>query len=229
MKKFIWLLPILILAGCGGPKLQQITMVDNKQNHNITEGNSFQIVLPSNQTTGYKWELVDLTSGVLEKVKEDYKVSTKYSEGVVGAGGEEIWTFKVLKDERSHIVMEYRRPWDKSEVANNFMVTINGNPGDDGFLTYFGAIKSAPDDSAYDDYFVSEDGTEFGLMPYKIDYIADPGIKSRIAEFTDKDTRLEVRGELVEDKAEHQGKKLIIHEIRERELSSRVGRTLLKI
>jgi len=216
MKKIIWLLPILFLAGCGGPKLQQIALAGKDYNYKIAVGESFQVVLPSNQTTGYKWELVDLTKDVLAQVKNEYRVSKKYAANVVGAGGEETWTFKVLKDERSHIVMEYRRPWSKSEVANKFTITINGNPGDDGFLTYFGQIKSAPAGSAYNDYFVSEDGTEFGLTPYEIDYIADPGVKARIAEFTDKDTRLEIRGELIEDVADHNGQKLIVHEITEK-------------
>lgn len=68
----------------------------------------------------------------------------------------------------------------------------------------------------FPDLSLNEDGTEFGLMPYERDKIADPGVKSRIAEFTDKDTRLEVRGELVDDMAEHQGKKLVVHEIEEK-------------
>jgi len=213
MKKLIWLLPFLLLAGCGGPKLPQITFQSNNTDNKIEVGKSFQVVLPSNQTTGYKWEMVDLTSGVLEQVKNDYRVSKKYAENVVGTGGEETWTFKVLKDERSHIVMEYRRPWNKSDVANKFAITVNGNPGDDGYLTYFGVIKSSPTGSSYNDYFVSEDGTEFGIMPYEINKIGDPGIKSRIAEFTDKSTRLEIRGELVEDTADHKGQKLIVREI----------------
>jgi len=213
MKKLFWLLPMLLLAGCGSPKLQQITIDGKGVNYKIAVGNSFEVVLPSNPTTGYKWELTDLTEGVLEKVKDNYKTSKKYADNIVGAGGEETWTFKVIADERSHIVMEYRRPWDKLDVANKFTITVNGNPGDDGLLTYFGEVKLAPADSSYDDYFVSEDGTEFGIAPYEIDKIADPGVKARIAEFTDKATRLEVRGELVDDAAERQGKKLVVYEI----------------
>jgi inhibitor of cysteine peptidase len=213
MKKLIWLLPMLLLAGCGGPQLRQLTTLGDKQNFDFAVGESFQVVLPSNQTTGYKWEIVDLTSGALEQVKNDYKVSKKYTADIIGAGGEETWTFRVLKVERSHILMEYRRPWDKSDVANKYSITINGNPGDDGFLTYFGEIKSAPAGSAYNDYFVSEDGTEFGITPYEIDKIPDPGVKGQITDFTDKDTRVEIRGELVEDPADHNGQKLVVHEV----------------
>lgn len=218
VRKNIWLslALMLVLSGCGGPKLQQIKIESNKQNFDIAAGTSFQVVLPSNQTTGYGWAVTDLTNGVLEQVKNEYRTSKKYAANVVGAGGEEVWTFKVIKDERSHILMEYRKPWATSDVANRFMITVNGNPGDDGFLTYFGQIKSAPAGSKYNDYFVSEDGTEFGIAPYEMDHIADPGIKSRIAEFTDKNVRLEVRGELVDDPADYQGKKLIIHELQEK-------------
>jgi inhibitor of cysteine peptidase len=122
IKKYVWLLlaPILLLSGCGGPKLTQINLEGKDVDYKIAEGTSFQVVLPSNQTTGYKWEVTDITSGVLEEVKNTYRVTQKYAENVVGAGGEEIWTFKVLKEERSHILMEYRKPWATSELANKF-------------------------------------------------------------------------------------------------------------
>lgn len=220
MKKIIWLLfPMLLLGGCGGPKLQQITMTGKDQNYDLAEGTSFQVVLPSNQTTGYKWEIDDITQGVLQQIKNEYRTSKKYAENIMGAGGEETWTFKVLKVERSHIVMKYRRPWDKLGVTNQFMITVNGNPGDDGFLTYFGTIHSNPAGSQFDDYFVAEDGNEFGIEPYAIDKIADPGVRVRIAEFTDTGKRLEVRGEMIEDAIDYNGKQLVIHEIQEKATS----------
>jgi inhibitor of cysteine peptidase len=217
-KRYTWLilLPPLLLTGCGGPKLQQIGVEGNNQDYKIPEGTNFQVMLPSNQTTGYKWEINDITTGVLRQIKNEYRVSKKYAENVVGAGGEEIWTFQVLKDERSHIVMEYRRPWDKLEVANKFTITVNGNPGDDGLLTYFGTVHSNPAGSQFDDRFVAEDGNEFGIEPYAIDKIADPGVKARIAEFTDTGKRLEIRGEMVEDVPDFNGKQFLIHEIQEK-------------
>jgi len=214
MKKLFWLLlTILLLGGCGGPKLRQIAVEGNNQDYKIPEGTSFQVVLPSNQTTGYKWEIDDITQGVLQQVKNEYRTSKKYGENIVGAGGEETWTFKVLKVERSHIVMKYRRPWDKLDVTSSFRISVNGNPGDDGLLTYLGTIHSAPAGSKYDDYFVAEDGTEFGLTPFEIDKIDDPGVKSRLAEFKDKNTRVEVHGELIDDAADHSGKTMIVHEL----------------
>lgn len=87
MKKLFWLLLLmLLLAGCGGPKLQQIGVGGNNQDYKIPEGISFQVVLPSNQTTGYKWEIDDITQGVLQLVKNEYHTSKKYDENIVGAG-----------------------------------------------------------------------------------------------------------------------------------------------
>lgn len=218
MKKLLlFLLPVIFLAGCSlvTEKLPQITIADKGNNFDFPVGQQFQVVLPSNQSTGYQWQVDDITAGVLEQVNNEYQLSDKYKENIVGAGGEEIWTFKVLKVERSHIVMKYRRPWDKLDIANEFLVTINGNPGDDGLLTYVGVIKSAPAGSQFDDYFRSDTGEEFGIEPLKQNQIADPGVISKLAEVKDKDTKVEIRGKFSADTTDYKDQKFIIHEIQE--------------
>ena len=76
-------------------------------------GDEFAIVLDSNKTTGYEWQLSrPLDGGMLKMVKNDYltdKVDTKR----LGAGGQEEWTFRVLKAGKSTISMKYIRPWEK--------------------------------------------------------------------------------------------------------------------
>jgi len=217
MKKLmLFFLPILILGGCSSKeKLPQIVLANQGENYEFPVGQNFQVVLPSNQSTGYQWQVDDITLGVLEQVNNEYQVTNK-KENIIGAGGEEIWTFKVLKVERSHIVMKYRRPWDKLDVANSFLVTINGNPGDDGLLTYVGVIKSLPTGAQFDDYFVSDTGEEFGLEIVSQNKIADPGVKTKIAAVKDKDIKVEIRGKLNTDAIDYQGKQFIIHEITEK-------------
>lgn len=213
---FPFLLVVLLLGGCGEEKLPQLSLRHHNGNVDYPAGQKFQVVLPSNQTTGYKWELDDITAGVLEKISDEYHLSDAAKQGdVVGAGGEEVWTFEVLKVKRSHIVMKYRRPWDKTDVANNFLVTINGNPGDDGLLTYVGVIKSLPSGAQFDDYFVADTGETFGIEIVSQNKIADPGVKAKIAAVKDKDIKVEIRGTLSTDAIDYQGKQFIIHEIRE--------------
>jgi inhibitor of cysteine peptidase len=76
-------------------------------------GDEFILTLSSNKTTGYEWQLSrPLDGGMLKLVKNDYltdKVDTKR----LGAGGQEEWTFRVLKAGKSTISMKYIRPWEK--------------------------------------------------------------------------------------------------------------------
>ncbi|MFH0912491.1 MAG: protease inhibitor I42 family protein [Patescibacteria group bacterium] len=219
MKRLIFcLVPLLLAGGCAlVSTLPQITLKDHRQNFDFPIGQQFKVVLPSNQSTGYQWQVTDITAGVLERVDNTYQVTDKYNtENLVGAGGEEVWTFKVLKVERSHIVMKYLRPWDKTDVANEFLVTINGNPGDDGLLTYIGVIKSTPEGAQFDDYFVADTGETFGIESVMQNKIADPGVKAKIVDVTDKDIKVEIRGTLTADAIDYEGKQFVISEIAEK-------------
>ena len=219
MKKLIlFLVPILFLAGCTLTKevLPVVTLSDKNDNFEFAVDQQFQVVLPSNQSTGFQWQVDDITSGVLEKVSNAYQLSDKYAANIVGAGGEEIWMFKVLKVERSHIVMKYRRPWDATDIANEFLVTINGNPGDDGLMTYLGQITANAAGAQFDDCFVMENGDKFGITPITQNRIDDPGIKAKIAEFVDKGVLVEIRGSLTDPAIDCNGKQFIIHEIQEK-------------
>jgi len=222
MKKFIlFLIPVLLLTSCAAKeKLPQITEKNNNKNFEFAVDQQFQIVLPSNQTTGYQWQVDDITTGVLEQVNNEYQISDKYSSGnIVGAGGEEIWTFKVLQVKRSHIVMKYRRPWDKTDVANNLLVTINGNPGDDGLLTYTGIVQSrAVQPPRPYNGFKADSGGTFEIVPFTQDQIADPGVKAKLAEVIDKGIRVEIRGKFVGENTTGAAptRKFIIYEIKEK-------------
>lgn len=214
MKKIIWwLFPILLLSGCGSKNnLPQITMDNKGQNYDFAVGQKFQVTLPSNQTTGYKWEVDNISEKAIEQIKNEYKLSNKYSnQNIVGAGGEEIWTFKVIKIERSRIKMKYLKSWDKTAVTNEFNITINGNP-DDGMLSFIGVINSLPADSKYDDYFESSDGQKFGIAPYTQDNLEDPGIKAKIKESTDSGKTVEIRGNFEEGTVDYEGKLFAIYE-----------------
>ena len=94
------------------------------QETEIAVGGSLTVTLESNATTGFEWELVNITDEtVLEQVGEqEYKAPEA---GAIGVGGEEVWTFKALKKGKSTISMEYRRPWEEGvEPAQTFALTV---------------------------------------------------------------------------------------------------------
>jgi inhibitor of cysteine peptidase len=93
-------------------------------------GSTLQVALNSNPTTGFKWELAQISdAAVLEKVNSIFETPmVKQKEGsppIVGAGGKEFWTFKALKRGTAVISMEYSRPWEGGEKGvNKFSLTV---------------------------------------------------------------------------------------------------------
>jgi inhibitor of cysteine peptidase len=73
------------------------------------------VTLCSNQSTGFQWsETAAISaSGILEQV--DHEFVPLEQTGVTGGSGQEVWTFKALKQGTSTISMEYSRPWEGGE------------------------------------------------------------------------------------------------------------------
>lgn len=87
---------------------------DTKQNKTIKvrAGKEFIIILKSNRTTGYQWQLT-------KAVDKEYVVLTglRYitkKNNLAGAGGREEWTFKAIKPGRAVISFQYVRPWEEN-------------------------------------------------------------------------------------------------------------------
>jgi predicted secreted protein len=78
-------------------------------------GNTITVTLCSNPTTGFQWsETAEIsTSGILEQVNHEFVPPEQT--GVTGGYGQEVWTFKALKQGTSTISIEYSRPWEGGE------------------------------------------------------------------------------------------------------------------
>ncbi len=83
-------------------------MTVSKQKLKVSLGNEFQIQLPSNRTTGHRWEanydklLLQLSTSNYDRVSEK-----------TGGGGVETFIFIPRKKGRTMIRMLYKRPWEK--------------------------------------------------------------------------------------------------------------------
>jgi len=124
---------LLSLVACtSAPKQAEVSVDidDFMEQKNISEevevavDGSLTVTLGSNQTTGFKWGLAEITDeSVLEYVDNEY-VSPEDG-GVVGAAGKEVWTFKALKEGESTVSTEYSRPWEGGEKAEwTFVLTV---------------------------------------------------------------------------------------------------------
>ncbi|MFN8384661.1 MAG: protease inhibitor I42 family protein [Anaerolineales bacterium] len=101
MKKILILvlLSALALSGCGGKNKgsdqpAELQVSDSARQLEAAAGEEFKIILDSNPTTGYHWEVVgELDKGVVEFVSKNYKADGLQ---VTGSGGKDVWVFKAV-------------------------------------------------------------------------------------------------------------------------------------
>jgi len=90
----------------------------------LTQGSVLTVKLASNQTTGFQWTEQAQISNVtiLEQKSHRY---IKPTTNLAGAGGQEEWTFRVLKPGQTTVSMNYSRPWTGGEQnVNTFQLTV---------------------------------------------------------------------------------------------------------
>lgn len=82
----------------------------------VSVDGSLTVTLCSNATTGYEWSETAQISDQTILQQTDHKFVPPESE-LVGAPGQEVWTFKALRKGESTISMEYSQPWEGGEKA----------------------------------------------------------------------------------------------------------------
>jgi inhibitor of cysteine peptidase len=113
---------LTLLPGCVrntnsvGPSSVQIRVnEDFNKPLEITEGDTFSIVLNANPTTGYQWTLKEPLDATRVKLVHSQYQATVTPIHVVGSGGKETWTFKALHKGNATITLQYHRPWEKDK------------------------------------------------------------------------------------------------------------------
>jgi len=109
----------------GVPAKAVAIFTDPSQPVEVNAKDTFRIVLASNPTTGYRWQLADgLDEAVLKLVHNRYRGPIARRPG---AGGHEFWRFYAVAPGTAEIRMVYVRSWEKGvEPARTavFKVTV---------------------------------------------------------------------------------------------------------
>ena len=77
------------------------------QARQVQKGQTFDITLDANPTTGYSWK-ADYDALYLRLVEKRFQPSSE----AVGAGGKETFTFQALRAGQTELRMLYQRPWE---------------------------------------------------------------------------------------------------------------------
>jgi predicted secreted protein len=137
MKKiFAFLLFTALLAGCGAPT--PIATSDPSSNPaagntrpaitdpatpmEVQAGEMFHIVVDSNPSTGYHWELLsELDGNIVEFVSSDYTADEPVAPG---SGGVDVWAFKAIAAGETQITLGSYPP-DTSVTEPESTLTFN--------------------------------------------------------------------------------------------------------
>lgn len=112
MKKlFVFLLITILLTACAGkvePLVEDLVISDPAKNLETTVGSEFKIVLDSNPSTGYHWELgEDMDESIVTFVSRGYNAGGL---AAPGSGGRDAWIFKAIKAGETSITLLYYPP-----------------------------------------------------------------------------------------------------------------------
>jgi inhibitor of cysteine peptidase len=126
----------LFLFACAPAARQasvEVSCDDFSQQNHITKqvevgaGGTLTVTLCSNQTTGFMWSETAQISDQSVLQQTDHRSVPPEAEGLVGAAGKDVWTFKALKKGTSTVSVDYSRPWEggeKGEWTFNLTVTV---------------------------------------------------------------------------------------------------------
>jgi predicted secreted protein len=77
----------------------------------VSPGEKFVIVVASNRTTGFSWEIAKpFDEKVITFLRKEYLPEKS---DLDGAGGKEVWTFIAVDAGQTSIYLKYVRPWEK--------------------------------------------------------------------------------------------------------------------
>ncbi len=128
MKQFLVLTLILVLLTACAEQTGAIDLdaANNGVSLETTTGQTINITLDSNITTGYKWNLVtEPNAQVLKLLASEYVAPAASNPPLVGAGGKEVWEFQTTGRGTTALKLAYFRPFEKNTPpAKEFSATV---------------------------------------------------------------------------------------------------------
>jgi inhibitor of cysteine peptidase len=102
--------------------LVTITDTNAGQTIRIAVGQSLDVRLAANPTTGYEWSTGALRAGPLMRTgRSTFAPSTS---GLLGAGGTQVFAYRGTAPGTAHLSFEYARPWEHTAPAKHIAVTV---------------------------------------------------------------------------------------------------------
>lgn len=129
MKKLLIVLfaSALALSACGGkqtetPAAPRLDISEPGKSIEVAAGNEFKIVIESNPSTGYHWDLVGaLDESIIQFVSRDYRADEPV---MPGSGGKDVWVFKAIAAGETTITLGNFPPGVDGTAAQEVTFTV---------------------------------------------------------------------------------------------------------
>lgn len=106
-------LSLLLLAGCASQPKPVVSLENERDCKPLAlhQGQELVLMLPSNPTTGFRWEMRNAASNLLRSLGPEVYANPENSD-LVGGAGQSTWRFRVIASGEAHLQLVYRRPWE---------------------------------------------------------------------------------------------------------------------
>lgn len=115
-----------LLTGCESmPEPVTIGMEQSGQSVNLQVGQTMNVRLESNPTTGYTWEVKQVDPAVLAQQGEaEYEPLDAQTTPMVGQGGWQIFRFEAISTGQTTLELVYRRPWEDTPPEITYLLAV---------------------------------------------------------------------------------------------------------
>ena len=93
--------------------------VDSTREIVLAPNHTFEIVLPSNPTTGYDWTLEVDHPEVVKKISQQFVAD---SSGRVGVGGNTTWALRTMNSGNAILKFSYNKSWEKDTPPTRVVI-----------------------------------------------------------------------------------------------------------
>ena len=93
------------------------------QTIHVLPGEAIRVVLRSNPSTGFSWQLGPIEEEVIEFIESGFEADP-HKEYEVGYGGNHVWKFKAVGAGETELSLVYARPWEDEKPAKTFKIKI---------------------------------------------------------------------------------------------------------
>lgn len=104
-------LSLTLLAACAQHPGNNVELgAENECPTRLQVGQTLTLTLPSNPTTGYRWQLKDRAAAILVPLGPEV-YSLPEEAGLVGSAGVSTWRFQAREAGQGSLTLVYQQPW----------------------------------------------------------------------------------------------------------------------